>query len=111
MGPVASSGRVLVQVLGPLRVLDEDGGDATPAGPLQRRLLALLVLRRGRVVPADTAVEVLWPDRPPQDPAGALQNHLSRLRRSLPPGAVEAVGDGYRLDPACVDLDADRLAA
>ncbi|HEY8556421.1 MAG TPA: BTAD domain-containing putative transcriptional regulator, partial [Actinomycetes bacterium] len=41
----------------------------------------------------------------------ALHNHLFRLRRVLPDGAVESNGDGYRLDPARVRVDADRLVA
>ena len=98
-------------VLGPLRVLAPDGGDVTPDGPLRRRLLALLVLRRGHVVSADAAIDVLWPERPPRDPVGALHNHLFRLRRGLPEGVIESTGDGYRLDPTRIDLDADRLAA
>ena len=54
-----------VDVLGPLRVRDAaTGTDRTPAGELQRRLLALLVLERGRVVSADRAVEALWPSPP-----------------------------------------------
>ncbi len=100
---------MLVQVLGPLRARTAGGEDVTPAGALQRRLLALLVLQRGRVVPAHAAVEALWPDRPPQDPTGALQNHLSRLRRSMPAGAIESVGDGYRLAPGAVLVDCERL--
>jgi predicted ATPase/DNA-binding SARP family transcriptional activator len=107
---VASRGRVLVQVLGPLRVLDPDGSDLTPAGVLQRRLLALLVLRRGRVVSADSAIDALWPDRPPRDPNGALQNHLSRLRQAMPPETIASIGDGYRLDPDRVEVDCDQLA-
>lgn len=99
-----------VEVLGPIRVLAPGGRDITPPGVLQRRLLALLVLRRGRVVPADTAIGVLWPSTLPRDPAGAVQNHLSRLRRALPAGLIESVGDGYRLDPSALDIDADRLA-
>jgi len=98
-------------VLGPLRVRDAAGRDVTPDGPLQRRLLALLVLRRGRVVSADAAVDALWPRQPPRDPAAALQNHVSRLRRSLPAGVIGSAGDGYRLDPAGVAVDADRLTS
>lgn len=100
-----------VEVLGPIRVLDGDRRDITPDGLLQRRLLALLVLRRGRVVPAHSAVDVLWPSRLPADPAAALQNHMFRLRRGLPHGLIESVGEGYRLDPARVEVDADRLVA
>jgi len=50
--------RVAVEVLGPLRAV-AGGRDVTPPGPLQRRLLALLVLRRGHVVPAEVAIEAL----------------------------------------------------
>jgi predicted ATPase/DNA-binding SARP family transcriptional activator len=107
---VTSGHRLRIEVLGPVRVIDADGRDLTPTGALQRRLLALLALRRGRVVPSDTAVEVLWPSDLPHDPAGALQNHLSRLRRDLPDGVIHSVGDGYRLDASQVDLDCDELA-
>lgn len=98
-----------VRVLGPLRLLDGSGRDVTPTGGLQRRLLALLVLRRGEVVPADHAVDALWPDGLPADPSAALQNHVSRLRRLLPAGAIESVGDGYRLQSSAVEVDADHL--
>ncbi|OOL27067.1 SARP family transcriptional regulator, partial [Rhodococcus rhodochrous] len=108
---VTGGDRVRVEVLGPLRVLDAGRRDITPDGLLQRRLLALLVLRRGRVVPAQSAVDALWPSRLPADPAAALQNHMFRLRRGLPDGLIESVGEGYRLDPAGVEVDGDRLVA
>ena len=111
LGTVSSSGRVGISVLGPVAVRDASGRDVTPAGPLQRRLLALLVLRRGDVVSADAAIETLWPDATPRDAAAALQNHLFRLRRTLPDGVIESIGSGYRLDPSAVDVDVDRLEA
>ena len=73
-----------VSVLGPIAVRDALGADVTPTGTLQRRLLALFVLRRGNVVSSDAAIDVLWPDAPPRDPVASLQNHLFRLRRELP---------------------------
>jgi predicted ATPase/DNA-binding SARP family transcriptional activator len=103
--------RLRVDVLGPIRARDAEGRDVTPDGALQRRLLALLVLRRGRVVPVDTAVDVLWPRDRPRDPVAALHNHLFRLRRGLPDGVVESTGEGYRVVAALIDLDAERLAA
>ncbi len=78
---------------------------------MQRRLFALLVLRRDHVVSADAAIDVLWPVRPPREPGAALQNHVFRLRRGLPDGLIESVGDGYRLAASGVALDADRLLA
>ena len=103
--------RLRVRVLGPIRVVDGAGRDLTPDGALQRRLLALLVLRRGRVVTPDSAIDALWPSEPPRDPLAALQNHLFRLRRRLPDDVIESVGDGYRLDPAAIELDVDDASA
>ncbi|WP_245655400.1 ATP-binding protein [Nocardia coubleae] len=97
-------------VLGPLRVHAPGGDEVTPAGVLPRRLLALLLLRRGAVVSSDAAIELLWPGERPSNPAAALHNHVSRLRRVLPE-AIASAGDGYRLDPGRVLVDADELAA
>ena len=102
--------RLRIDVLGPIRVIDGER-DVTPTGSLQRRLLALLVLYRGRVVTVDSAIDVLWPSALPNDPAAALQNHLFRLRRGLPDDVIVSIADGYRLDPTRVDVDADRLAS
>jgi predicted ATPase/DNA-binding SARP family transcriptional activator len=108
-GSVGTGRGIDVEVLGPLRVRDEVGVDVTPSGALQRRLLALLVLRRGQVVTVDAAVDALWPSRIPRDAVAALQNHISRLRQLLPVDVIESVASGYRLDPTHVDVDADRL--
>ncbi len=108
---MSSGDRLSVDVLGPIQVRDADGRDVTPEGVLQRRLLALLILRRGRAVTADAAIDVLWPASRPRDPAAALQNQVFRLRRALPDGVVESTGNGYRVPPAAIDLDADRLSA
>jgi predicted ATPase/DNA-binding SARP family transcriptional activator len=110
MARVTGDDGVRIEVLGPIRVLDRAGRDLTPPGVLQRRLLALLVLQRGRVVTTDVAVDVLWRSGLPRDPVGALQNHVSRLRAVLPATAIESVGDGYRLDASAVEVDCDLLA-
>jgi predicted ATPase/DNA-binding SARP family transcriptional activator len=102
--------RTHIQVLGPIRVTDDAGRDITPSGGLQRTLLALLVLHRGQIVSVDSAIDALWPTALPADPAAALQNHLSRLRRGLPADLIGSFADGYRLDPALVTVDADELA-
>jgi predicted ATPase/DNA-binding SARP family transcriptional activator len=99
-----------VEVLGPIRVRDGAGHNLTPSGVLQRRLLALLVLRRDRIVHADEAIDALWPEQSPRDPAAALQNQVFRLRRRLPDGVIESTGDGYRLVSVHVGVDVDAVA-
>ena len=68
-----------IDVLGPLRVVDEDGRDLTPTGSLQRRLLALLVLWRGRVVAADAAIDALWPSWPSAEVAYSANRFIHKL--------------------------------
>jgi DNA-binding SARP family transcriptional activator len=103
---VTSGRRLRIDVLGPIRVVDPENRDRTPAGSLQRRLLALLVLRRGRVVTADSAIDALWPSTRPDDPVAALHNHLFRLRRGLPstssnrsPTAIGSTPPGWSSTP------------
>ena len=75
--PMGGESRLRVEVLGPIRASDGAGRDVTPDGSLQRRLLALLVLHRGRVVSADAAIEALWPGRPPRGPGrGVADPHV-----------------------------------
>jgi DNA-binding SARP family transcriptional activator len=83
-------------------------------GPRQRAVLVVLVLARGEVVPVERITEAVWGDRPPADPAGALQAYVSHLRRRLQPGSaarsrsavIVSAGRGYavRLSPDAVDV-------
>jgi DNA-binding SARP family transcriptional activator len=103
-----------------------------PAGTLRgrdlgsrkaRTLLALLAAERGRLVPVDRIVDVLWPDGPPTDPAANVSTLVSRTRRLLGDALTSAPGRAYGLVPSgtwTVDLDesaalldeaADRVAA
>ena len=73
-----------------------------------RRLLALLAVERPGPVPADRIVEVLWPVRPPRQPAGNVATLVSRLRVALGTGVIEGGRDGYRLgSPPTVRVDLD----
>ncbi|MGW7410363.1 BTAD domain-containing putative transcriptional regulator [Streptomyces sp. NPDC054833] len=59
-------------------------GHDLPLGPPRRRtLLALLLIRLGRVVPTELLVEELWGDRAPRHAVATLQSHVSHLRRAL----------------------------
>ncbi|KRD45369.1 hypothetical protein ASE38_15545 [Cellulomonas sp. Root930] len=91
-----------VGVLGPLE-LREDGRTVAVLGAQQRALLAVLVARRGRVVPAEVLIEALWGEDPPRTATHTLHTHASRLRRTqgIP---LRAVDGGYLLE-----LEADRV--
>jgi DNA-binding SARP family transcriptional activator/tetratricopeptide (TPR) repeat protein len=76
-------------------------------GRLARRLLRLLALRRGTLVPKDLIADALWPDVPPADPAGNIEVLVSRIRRALgdrtlirtgPGGYILADGGRCRVD-------------
>ena len=90
-----------------------DGEPLDLGGPRQRAVLALLLLARGEVVPAERLAESLWGERPPVDTAAALQSYVSHLRRRLQPGSaartrsavIASEGRGYavRLPATAVD--------
>src|SRR5262245_41066526 len=84
-------------VLGEVQV--ERHGDAVAlGGPQQRRLLALLLSDRGRVVSTDRIVDALWPDGESPDGASrSAMKYVSRLRSVLGEAVIVTVGSGYRL--------------
>ncbi|MGP3964839.1 BTAD domain-containing putative transcriptional regulator [Nonomuraea sp. 3N208] len=71
-----------------------------------RALLAALALEPGRIVTRARLVDWIWGERPPTDEVNALQALVSRLRRVLPDGVIEADSGGYRLAvaPDAVDV-------
>ncbi|MFF2960216.1 BTAD domain-containing putative transcriptional regulator [Streptomyces sp. NPDC057963] len=93
------------------------GGREVPLGPPRRRaLLALLLIRLGRVVPTAALVEGLWRDDPPQRAVATLQSHISHLRRSLAPAAgpggssvLRYLAPGYVLQLPPDQVDAHRF--
>lgn len=81
--PPVLSGPAL-QVLGPMSARYQCRD--VPLGPPRRRaLLALLLIRLGRVVPTTVLIEELWRDARPQQAVATLQSHISHLRRALAP--------------------------
>ncbi|WP_084961272.1 BTAD domain-containing putative transcriptional regulator [Thermoactinospora rubra] len=93
-----------VEILGAARA---DG--AQVGGPRLRRLLVLLALEAGRIVPAARLVDGLYGERPPDDAANALQSQVSRLRRLIGREVVEFHPAGYRLAVDPLDVDAHRF--
>ncbi|MFG2110451.1 AfsR/SARP family transcriptional regulator [Micromonospora chersina] len=99
-------------ILGPLRV---GGGEATVTAGRDRTVLAMLLLRAGRVVPIEELVDAVWEESPPATARAQLQTCVSRLRQRLavlrlPPETIvtDPIGYGIRVDPA--DLDAEVFA-
>jgi len=74
-----------IRVLGPLEA-EVEGARADLGGPLQRAVLALLLMERGRVVSVDRMIDQLWRGEPPPRAIASLQAYVSNLRRILEPG-------------------------
>ena len=99
---------VLVRVLGPLRV-EVDSRAAVPRGSRPRDLLAVLLARRGRAVPAEVLLELVWGDDARRLTATTVHTVVARLRRHLGGDLVRTTDAGY-LVPHDVATDADTFA-
>jgi DNA-binding SARP family transcriptional activator len=98
-------------VLGPVLVSDGDSAVGVRA-PLQRVLLAALLVRAGEVVPADALAEAVWDGAPPGGAEITLRSHVSRLRRVLGPtaGARVVTGfHGYTIQASADECDLSRF--
>ncbi|HEX2145254.1 MAG TPA: BTAD domain-containing putative transcriptional regulator [Glycomyces sp.] len=95
-----------ISLLGPFEVQDDDGNAMAVPGARLRALLAALALEPGRIIPRTRLVDWVWGEEVPADEANALQVLVSRLRKVLPSGMVEAKSGGYRLavDREAVDV-------
>ncbi|MFI7440612.1 BTAD domain-containing putative transcriptional regulator [Nonomuraea indica] len=95
-----------VELLGPFEVRNRDGAVVEVPGVRLRALLAALALEPGRIVSRTRLVDWIWGRQPPADEVNALQALVSRLRRVLPDGVIEADSGGYRLAvaPDAVDV-------
>ena len=91
-----------IRVLGPFEV-STGGRPVAVTGGKRDALLALLALRRGRVVTVEELVDALWAADLPAAPRNAVQHHVARLRASLGHAAIVAAPDGYALADARVD--------
>ncbi|MEU7599355.1 BTAD domain-containing putative transcriptional regulator [Streptomyces sp. NPDC039022] len=102
-------------MLGPVAVW-RDGERLDAGSPQQRALLAVLLLRGGRVASVAELIDAVWGENPPASAVAALRTYASRLRKALGPDADIMVSDsgGYALKVGeeSVDLStAERLAS
>ena len=106
-----SSDGLRIGLLGPVEA-SMDGREVA-LGQLPRALLAALALSDGRVLATDRLVDELWGEDLPANARGALQVHVSRLRKGLADagaggGRLVARSGGYLLDLRPGECDVDR---
>jgi DNA-binding SARP family transcriptional activator len=79
---------VTIRVLGSM-VAQVDGLAVDLGGPLQRAVLALLLVERGQVVSVDRMIDQLWRGEAPPRAIASLPSYVSNLRRLLEPGRAQ----------------------
>jgi SARP family transcriptional regulator, regulator of embCAB operon len=102
------------RILGPLAVSRADGRPAVLGGRKPRTLLAALLLARGRVVPDERLISLLWDGERPATVDAQVCTYVSRLRKGLGrPARLVRSGGGYLLAPGgTVDAEEfERLAS
>ena len=102
-------------VLGPLQVVagDSDAPKVVSA-PRLRTVLAVLLWRANRPVPADELAEMVWDGAPPGGAPEAVRALVMRLRRRLDEQAAARIvtrAPGYTIEVSSYELDASRLEA
>ncbi|MFC7646631.1 BTAD domain-containing putative transcriptional regulator [Streptosporangium lutulentum] len=113
MAVQGSEGGLRFAVLGPVQAW-RDGTELDLGTPLQRSILAMLLLREGRAVTPAEMIDAIWGEDAPPRALGALRTYVSRLRSVLEPGRsprtrpelLTSVGRGYalRLNDSTLDL-------
>ncbi|MGH2818817.1 MAG: BTAD domain-containing putative transcriptional regulator [Actinomycetota bacterium] len=96
------------RVLGPLEV-DDGRGPIPLGGPKQRAVLAHLLCRANELVPAETLVDEIWGEEPPERARNIIQTYISHLRKALGRDRIESHAPGYRLRLDSSELDAIRF--
>ncbi len=99
---------VQFRVLGPLEV-DAGSGPIPLGGPKQRAVLAHLLVRPNQLVPAETLIDEIWGDEPPETARNTLQTYISHLRKALGDGRIVGRPPGYVLTVDPSELDATRF--
>ncbi|MBX7264889.1 tetratricopeptide repeat protein [Micromonospora sp. Llam7] len=100
-------------ILGPLRV---GAGEGTLTAGRDRIVLAVLLLRSGRIVPVDELVDAVWQERPPATARAQLQTCVFRLRQrfaalGIPPETIVTDPVGYGVRTFGGELDAEVFGA
>ncbi len=101
-----------IGLLGPF-FLRIDGRDAGRLAKKGRALIAYLALNRTAAVGRERLADLLWPEQDSDHARHGLRNCLLQLRSGLPDTErwLIADGEGLRLQPDAIEVDADRFLA
>jgi DNA-binding SARP family transcriptional activator/tetratricopeptide (TPR) repeat protein len=94
-------------LLGPLLVLRAGERIEVPRGK-QRAVLAVLLLKAGRVVPVESLAGFLWGLEPPTSAEMTVRNYVKRLRQVLGESGRDRISThpgGYSINVAADELD------
>jgi DNA-binding SARP family transcriptional activator len=95
------------RILGPLEVLTPDGWKAISAAKW-RSLLAVLLLRRGQLIPTESLIDELWGDNPPSTANNLVSIYVHRLKKVIGDSEGKDLvfrAPGYMLRVSDQDLD------
>jgi DNA-binding SARP family transcriptional activator len=98
-------------ILGALEVVCNDR-QSIPTAPKVRNVLALLLVRAGRVVDVDSFIHELWGEEPPRSAVTTIQTYICHIRKKLESGvgpnaaALVTMRPGYVLKLGDASLDA-----
>ena len=96
------------QVLGPVEV-NRDTETIPLGGPKQRLVLAHLLIRANQLVSAETLIDEIWGEEPPDAARGSLHSYVSHLKKALGAERLISRPPGYVLRVASDELDAARF--
>src|SRR5689334_21719171 len=103
------------EILGPLRVVDEQGESALSARKIEM-LLAVLLVRANQAVTHDQLITEIWGEQPPRRVMAGLHVYVSHLRKFLsrpgrPDNPIVTCTPGYMLRLGDDLLDAEMFLA
>ncbi len=76
---------------------------------MPERLLAVLTLRAGETLSAESLIDSIWGSGAPASARSVLRVYVTQLRRALPAGRLVGGRAGYRFAVAAGELDAERF--
>ena len=97
---------MLIRVLGPVDVVDDDGTVHASTSALPAYVVGLFAMHAGRVLAPEWLLEHVWDGDVPGSGLRALRFHISQLRREVGHAdLIETCPGGYRLRVAAGDVD------